>query len=181
MNADVTVRELMTHDYVGVSESDGVLETVELMLEESVDSVVVLRGSEPVGLMSARDVLGLLTESGLDKATVDQAMSRTVPSISPDEKIDEAAAMMNAESASGLLVTNGDEPLGVVTRRDLFSAAILEPPEEIEPLATAGVTETRATTDEGFADQGVCEECGTLVRDLAEFGGQLLCPDCRSL
>ena len=53
MNENVTVREVMEREFVGVSESDGVLETSELLLREGSDLAVVLRGSEPVGVVTA--------------------------------------------------------------------------------------------------------------------------------
>lgn len=184
-NADVTVRDVMSRDYVGVSESDGVVETVELLLEEGVDSAVVLRGSEPVGVLTGRDVLALLPEDDVEEATVADAMSAAVPTVPPDRGIVEAAAVMETAGARGLLVTDGNEPLGLVTERDLFAAATIEAPREPERSellsGDGAVAESRPTADETFANQSICEECGAFARNLADVGGHLVCPDCRSM
>ncbi|MFC7195331.1 CBS domain-containing protein [Halosimplex aquaticum] len=57
MERDVSVQEVMDREFVGVSESDGLRETAELMLAEEADSAVVLHGSEPVGVVTERDAL----------------------------------------------------------------------------------------------------------------------------
>jgi len=52
MNRDVTVQEVMDREFVAASESDNALETVALMIREEAEPAVVLRGSEPVGVLS---------------------------------------------------------------------------------------------------------------------------------
>lgn len=181
MNTDIAVRDVMATNYVGVSEGDRLVDTVELMLEEDADSAVVLRGQEPVGVLTERGVLALLVEADVEGATVADAMTPRVPSVAPDRAIDDAANVMDAEGVRSLFVTEGDEPLGVVTEHDIFSAATLEAPSEPSVVGgnEAGEAETREVGE--FSNQSICEECGALARDLADVGGHLLCPNCRDL
>ena len=75
MNRDVTVREVANREFVGVSESDDLLETVELLVAEGSDTALVMQGSEPVGVLTDRDVLELLAaEGGVEGAVVGDAM-----------------------------------------------------------------------------------------------------------
>lgn len=179
MNTDVTVRDVMHPNYVGVNECDGVVETVELMLEEGVDGVLVLRGQDPVGVLTERDVLGLVADGSVEDATVGEAMTARVPTVPPDRGVDDAATVMDAEGVRGLLVADGDEPMGIVTEHDLFSAATMEAPAESELLLANGVDERGEPGR--FSNQSICEECGALSRDLVDVSGHLLCPNCRDL
>lgn len=179
MNTDVTVRDVMHPNYVGVSECDGIVETVELMIEEGVDSVLVLRGQEPVGVLTERDVLGLVADRQVEEATVAEAMTVDVPTVPPDRTVDAAATVMDTKGVRGLLVIDGDEPMGVVTSHDLFSAATMEAPGESELLLGNGVDERTGAGN--FSNQSICEECGALSRDLVDISGHLLCTNCRDM
>jgi CBS domain-containing protein len=191
MNTEVSVREVMNREYVGASESDDLVQTVELLLREEADTAVVLRGSETVGVVTERDVLALLVEGpDPEDATVGDAMTESLPTIAPDETLEAAADIMSAQSARRLVVTNGGEPLGVITEHDLLAARTYDPsPGEDELAATAAessagtaiATESRTEAEDSFDDQGICEVCGTLTSDLASFNGQLLCSDCRDM
>ncbi|WP_435332645.1 CBS domain-containing protein [Haloarchaeobius sp. TZWWS8] len=191
MERDVSIRDVTTREYVGVSESDTVLSTVRLMRDEAAGSVLVMRGGTPVGIMTERDVLEMVAENA-DPAetTVDQLMSRPVVSIAADRSLSEAADVMSRQTIRNLLVTDGDDIVGVLTERDVIDATgplrarrsittSDSPPEEAddtqsEPLANGG-------TGDEFGTQGVCELCGALTASLFEANGQLVCPDCRQI
>lgn len=187
MNSDVTVRELMDREYVGVSESDDLIETVELLLREDADTAVVLHGSDPVGVVTERDVLALLVDGPEpEAATVGDAMTESLPTVSPDQTLDEAADRMSARSARRLVVLDRGELLGVITEHDLLAGRVVEPARETAVTAEAAgqATESaRATeeTDERYEDQSICEVCGSFASDLSSFNGQMVCADCRNI
>jgi len=191
MNVDVTVREMMDREYVGVSESDDLVDTVELLLREDAETAIVQRGSEHVGVLTERDVLATLV-GGPDPedATVGDAMTESVPTVAPDESLDAAADEMSTRSSRRLVVTDGSEPLGIITERDLLASRTYEhgtsktkTPERTAVVARAagGGAEMEAAAGGSFEDQSICEGCGTLTGDLVSFNGQLLCPDCRNI
>jgi CBS domain-containing protein len=189
MNAAVTVREMMDREYVGVSESDDLVDTVELLLREEAEAAVVQRGSEHVGIVTERDILALLVE-GPDPgdATVEDAMTESVPTIEPEASLESAADMMSTRSTGRLLVANGTEPLGFLTERDLLATRTHERKEiesgvqdsEAVAMTAQGVTAETAQEDH-FDNQGICEACGKLAQGLAGVNGQVLCSDCREM
>lgn len=183
----------MTREYVGVSESDPVDNTAALMLEEGIDGAVVLRGSEPVGLLTDRDVLALVAgDHDPADTAVSDAMSAVVPSVEAGQPLAEAVELMVARDVRQLLVTNGDEIVGVLTEQDvvtaassLFSVPGVEPTGAIATPAEADdigmVAEPEADAESEYSTQSVCEVCGSLTRDLRDFNGQLICEDCRDV
>lgn len=185
MNTEVTVREVMDREYVGASESDHLVETVELLLREGTDTAVVLRGAEPVGVVTERDVLALLVE-GPDPAdaTVADAMTESIPTVAPDASLDAAADRMSTWDARRLVVTNGGEPLGIITEHDLLTTRTHEPQEPNQRAMESSPETARAAEPEprkSFDEQGICEVCGAFTRDLVSFNGQVVCTDCRDV
>ena len=200
MDGDVPVREVVDGEYVGVSESDTVRQTAELLLSDGVGCVVVLRGSEPVGLVTWSDVLGAFV-GGEPDARVSETMRPAVPTVSPDATLGEAADELAALDTGHLVVTAGSEPLGVLTEHDLVAASPFAPGPDLEarPRAAVGRSddpeveygdeadefdaefEGNGGSDRPFEDQSICEGCGSLARDLSTFNGQLLCADCRDI
>jgi CBS domain-containing protein len=200
MNGDVTVQDVMNREYVGVSESDALLETVEMMLTEDAETAVVLRGDDPVGVLTERDVLAhLVAGDGIEDATVADVMTESIPTIGPEQSLAAAASEMSARSTKRLVVTNGQRPLGLLTEHDVIATASMGPDIEERPDVETGLdmtvqaggdvtvqaggsdARTHADPDPGYEDQGICEVCGTLSRDLSVFNGQLLCTDCRDM
>jgi len=208
MESDVTVREVITREYVGVSESDTVRATVDLMRSEQASSVLVLRGNDPVGILTEYDVLEVVAEGDDPQETpVSAVMSSPVDSVSADTPLTDAAGTMSGESIRNLLVEDRDtgEILGVLTDRDIIAAvASLQRTarrgedaglpsesarsapggtERTSGVDTAGtaVTNEAVASDATYVTQGVCEECGSLSETLYDTNGQLVCPDCRSV
>ncbi|MFP8888399.1 cyclic nucleotide-binding/CBS domain-containing protein [Natrialbaceae archaeon A-CW2] len=195
MESNLSVRETLTTEYVGVSESDSVLGAVRLMRHERAGCVLVVRGSEAVGIMTEWDVLGLVEEEA-DPATttVGDVMSSPVLSIEADRSVTDAADMMARENIRNLVVEDEDDVLGVLTQRDViavtgsFQGAANATGEPVssgpaaEPEGEVGQTLlTNGNGNDEFSTQGVCEACGSLTDSLQDANGQLVCPDCRRL
>lgn len=194
MNGEVTVREAMTPEFVGISEGDDIIEAAALLLEEETPGAVVLRGNEPVGMLTAKDILGWLVDrEDTADATVQEGMRDGVPTISANRSVDDAAAEMFSRSTSQLLVVNEQGELqGVLTRSDIVASTTLAPAndtveavqresERAETVRTDAETVGEPTGDGGFSDQGICERCGALAASLATVNGELLCGDCRDV
>ncbi|THE66275.1 CBS domain-containing protein [Salinadaptatus halalkaliphilus] len=202
MESELSVRDVLTTEYVGVSESDTVLDTVELMREERASCVLVVRGSSPVGIMTEWDVLGVVAEEA-DPAetTVESVMTTPVITVEPSRSLTDVATTMSREAIRNVVVEIDDELVGVVTQRDIIAAAgsfqaavnpnrADEQPRNPEPAAgdalsmsTEPVGDARLVTNGGdeYTAQGVCETCGSLAEELRDANGQLVCSDCRTV
>jgi CBS domain-containing protein len=188
MDTDVTVRDVITREYVGVSESDTVRDTVELMRREHASSVLVLRGDEPVGIMTEYDVLGVV-ENGEDpeETPVSAVMSSPVRSVPGDTELRAAAGRMSGENIRNLIVEDDGETVGVLTDRDVIAAvaSLQRTPAGRPSTGTlARDTEAGGAAADGRAEtvtQGVCETCGALTDQLHDRNGQLVCANCREV
>lgn len=193
MESDLSVRDVLTKTYVGVSESDTVLGAVQLMREERSGYVLAMRGPNPVGIMTEWDVLGLVAD-GQDpaKTTVEAIMSAPVLSIEPDRSLTDAADLMAKDNIRNLVVRDDSGLQGVLTQRDVIAAAgsfqgatgvsreaFSAPPAQVAQGGSAG--EVLANGGDEYTRQGVCEDCGSLADSLWEVNGKVVCTDCRSV
>lgn len=180
MIEDRTVREAMTTAYVGASESDTVGDVAEMMLKERVADVVVLRGADPVGTVTERDLLRATATGTLPLgAEVASVMSGPGPSIDAGMPLAEAANTLSSKDERQLLVTDGDELVGVLTAHDVIATAaslFSSPDSGIEPARSA---RTGSAELSEHTAQSVCERCGSFMPGLEAVNGQVVCGDCR--
>lgn len=181
--SDLPVREVMTRDFVGVSESDGLLDAVRTIRNADATGALVLRGDDAVGYLSAGDVLDYATTDGGLDGTVRQAMSDVPPSLRPEASVDDAADRLTAADADHVVVANGEGVVGLVDARDLARVG----PDPVAPPVGAGTTaqarpdDRVGERDDAYSRRSVCEVCGSLADTLSDVNGQLVCGDCRTV
>lgn len=200
----------MSRDFVGVSEADGLLDAVSLLREENTTSAVVLRGTEPVGMLTADTVIDVVADDrDLSSVDVAEVMTETPASLPQSATVTEAGDVMARTGDHRVLVTADDSVEGVLEARDIAPAVAgrtesggSTPATGGAPGSVAATTDTPVemaeSTSEEFADgptdeyadgaapndyaeQGVCESCGGLAAELASVNGRLLCTECRSV
>ena len=90
------------------------------MLEENVGSVAVCEGDQLVGIFTERDVLRLAGEnSELQELRVGDVMTRRVLTVSPDDDILAAGALMAERRIRHLPVVQDGMVMGIVGLRDV--------------------------------------------------------------
>jgi CBS domain-containing protein len=95
------------------------------MLEENVGAVAVCEGPRLVGIFTERDVLRLVGEgTDLDAVRIEDVMTRTVVSISPDDGIIAAAELMGERKIRHVPVVQGGNLLGMVGIRDVLGTLV---------------------------------------------------------
>lgn len=192
MEGTTTVGDVMTREFLGVSEGDPVAGVVSLLVDDGGDCAVVLRGDAAVGLVRDRDVLAAVADDAdLAATTAGSLAVEPGPTVPAEGALAEAAAAMAAAGRRVLLVTEDGSPAGVVTARDLATApAALGPTGEPTDSPNPDAAPDPAPTDPAsglaagedpaaYSTQSVCERCGALAGDLRNFNGQLVCADCR--
>lgn len=198
MRDDITVQEIMHREFLGVSESDPLVDAAELLAREAADCLVVLRGGDPVGCLSPLDALEAVLENEADgERTVGEVMSDPAPTIAADERVSIAEDRLIADGVSRLVVVADGDAVGVLTERDVLATRPAGTRGEPEPDPEAGSAremdrsedrtremDVSPDREEGIdvateATQSICEVCGTLTASLSNSNGRLVCPDCR--
>jgi signal-transduction protein with cAMP-binding, CBS, and nucleotidyltransferase domain len=96
------VEAVMTPSVVTVDEERSVADAADLMASRAIRHLAVTRDGRVVGMLSARDLLGIETPS---PALVEGAMTRLLAAIHLHATVRDAAARMGEASVGALLVT----------------------------------------------------------------------------
>ena len=140
------VREFMTSTLTCVQETDTLLDATMVFLHSSFRHLPVLRGKELVGMVTERDLKAhlptLLTRvtpelynQTLETTPVSKVMSRDIASVSPDQPMAEAAAMLLERRIGSLPVVENGDLVGIITTTDMLRllARLLKSQESSSP------------------------------------------------
>ncbi len=117
------VRDLMTSDPVVIDPDSTVRDAWRIMKTKGFRHVPVVEGGKLVGSLSTGDVGRLgATSPQILALVIRDAMTKDPPTIGPDENVEVAAAKMALKKVNCLLVTEGDQLLGIITTYDLLDA-----------------------------------------------------------
>lgn len=139
---DMIVRTWMKSPAHSVKLRDSVAHARELLEEHRVNQLVVVKNGTLMGIVTDRDVrdaspslaqeLGSFTRRGQrlpsgadpEHIRVEDVMTPSVQTVTPDTPIAEAARLLRHERIGSLPVVDGDRVVGIITRSDLLDALI---------------------------------------------------------
>jgi CBS domain-containing protein len=117
------ISEVMTTRPRAVEPQTSVREAARLMESEDVGSLPVVKdGARLVGVVTDRDIAVRVVGRGLDaeKTTVADIASREVVTLTPDDDLDDALALMARAQVRRIpVVVRDDELVGVVSQADV--------------------------------------------------------------
>ena len=121
---------------VSIAEDQPVLEAVRLMAEHHIGAVVVLRGTDLVGIASERDYARKVVLQGRSSSDTPVAtiMSSPVVCVGPMESVADCMAIMTERHIRHLPVLDGGRMIGVVSIGDLVKEVIEDQKQEISYL-----------------------------------------------
>jgi acetoin utilization protein AcuB len=125
------VGKRMSHPVISVSPDTPISEALNLMKEESIQRMPVIKNGRLIGIVADTDLLNAAPSPAtslsmwelnylLSKITVKDVMSKNVRTVTEDTPIEEAARVMGDNQIGGLPVIRGDEVVGMITETDLF-------------------------------------------------------------
>ena len=117
---DVTVRHLLTIDAQAT-----LRRAAKVMTDRGVGCAVVIENEKVAGIVTERDILrAVAADKIMDDAKVDEVMTREVISGSPGWDLVKAVKTMTEGGFRHLLVMEMDDPVGIVSLRDLMDSMV---------------------------------------------------------
>jgi CBS domain-containing protein len=122
---------------VSIDQEETVLEAIRLMSEANIGSIVVQQDGNAAGIFTERDYLRKIALEGRssNNTRVGEVMSVLLITVGPDESTEEAMETMTECRCRHLLVTEGDEMIGIVSLGDLVKHMLQEAEKEVEQLS----------------------------------------------
>jgi CBS domain-containing protein len=115
-----TIRDVMTNDPSTVEASATVEEAAKLMAEKDIGNVLVVENGEVQGIVTDRDiVVRVLAKGNGPDASVREACSTGLETLSPDDSVEDAIKKMEQADVRRLPVVEDDKPVGIVSIGDL--------------------------------------------------------------
>lgn len=121
------MRDWMSRAPVSVSPETSVAEVAGLMRNRAIRHVVVMEGEQLVGIVSDRDVRGLLVEGVptlSPSSPVATVMSEPPIAVAPETSLPEAVRTMLEHKIGALPVVDGGRAVGILTRADALEALL---------------------------------------------------------
>jgi CBS domain-containing protein len=118
------LKDVMTENVRGVDADQSVQTAAKLMDQLQVGALPVFRDSEPIGIVTDRDVAIRAVAPGLDcsQTTVTDIMTGGVVKLPDTTDVGDAARQMEGDQIRRLLVTNADgELVGIVSVGDIVA------------------------------------------------------------
>lgn len=116
-----SIRDVMTPEPVTVATTSSLEQAARHMRDAGIGNVIVLEGEQITGILTDRDIVVRAVAEGWDpsQTPVGEVASRELTTISPDETVDAAVALMRERSIRRLPVVESGRPVGIVSLGDL--------------------------------------------------------------
>lgn len=128
------VADWMTPAPLMTSMDSSLAEAYELMSENEIRRLLVVRDGELVGIITLSDILRTIpellvetdSETRLLRGTqkVREVVTRDPVTVDPEDTIQETAERMLEYQVSGLPVVDGNRPVGIITESDIFRLVV---------------------------------------------------------
>ena len=134
-----TVRDLLARkgtNVISVTPDQTVLEAAHLMNDKGIGGVVVMTGSQLVGIFTERDIMRRVVAANRDPATtiISDVMTSDCMTITADVQIAVCRAMMSSKRVRHFPVMHGDNLIGMVTSGDILAFEVMQAEAQIEQL-----------------------------------------------
>ena len=115
-----------------------VLEAIGTMSQANIGAIVIEDAGKPVGIFTERDYLRKIALEGRSsrETSVADVMSAPLISVGPAEAVGRAMETMTECRCRHLVVTDGDDMVGIVSLGDLVKQMLVDKEDEVEQLSS---------------------------------------------
>jgi CBS domain-containing protein len=176
MPTGIKVKDAMVTRVVTARPSQNVFEASKIMKKEDVGSVIIIEGSDPVGIVTREDIISNVTSKDLlsSKVLLKDIMSKNLITCPPDCDISEAARIMSKHKYERIPVVSMGKLAGIISTREIAKVA----PAALE-IATEHlrIEEPEKIIEE--TNEGECELCGNYSEELHNINDRWVCDSCK--
>ncbi len=116
------ISSIMTKNIVTSVKGSSVQDVISRMAEYAISCIIVEKDGYPVGMLTERDVVGLLNKGpGIKKIKIEEVMISPVLTIMVNAPVHEASKIMNQNNIRRLVVVDEDgKSTGLITQSDII-------------------------------------------------------------
>ncbi len=124
MSGNTLVRDIMSKPVKLVREDTSLHEVIATFSSFDIDSIIVVQGERPIGIITSKDALTRGFEHGLPASAIKAGMvaSSPVTTIDGEASVEEAAELMRRQRIKHLPVVLNGRLAGIVTDTDIVFA-----------------------------------------------------------
>ena len=130
----MTIADVMTKSVISVDASMTVNGAAKMMEDAKVGAVIVMENNTPVGIVTDRDLVKVVTHAYDISTPVKQIMSSPLFSINSDESVRTAADLMHDRGIRKLPVIDGENVIGIITATDIVNLLAVCVEEDVRDM-----------------------------------------------
>ncbi len=132
------VRERMTPTVVIVERDASMREAATRMVSAHVHRLFIVDGGRPTGVLSVADVMRAIVDEGI-AAPLSSCMSSPVLTVQASDSVGVALDRLVEAHVHGLVVTEGNWPIGIFTQVEALAAGKLDPAHPVEEVMSCAM------------------------------------------
>ncbi len=124
MSGTVLVRDIMSKPVKVVREDTNLHEVIATFSSFDIDSIIVVQGERPIGIITTKDALTRGFEHGMPVSAIKARMVASSPltTIDAEASVEEAAELMRRKKIKHLPVVRKEKLVGIVSDTDIIFA-----------------------------------------------------------
>ena len=115
------IKDRMTSEVVTIESSASVVDAAKRMIQKEKGPLPVVDSGRVVAMVTDRDIIARVVAEGREpgSVTVDDISTKELVTASPDQDLDEARRLMVEHELDRILVTEGDQLVGIISEADI--------------------------------------------------------------
>ena len=176
METDMPVKDIMTRDVVCVNISTPISDVALKMVDHNVDSVVIKKDGESVGIVTERDLTRKLIPENIlpNSMKLEDIMSSPLITVTSDMSVNDATRKMLASRVRRLPVFDEGKLVGIIDDSDIIAISA-----QLNEILQDLIAMNQSLEPTHEPEPGNCEVCGMYSADLTLTDGELLCDTCK--
>ena len=122
----MNVGDVMSKSVLTADSTTPLQAAAERMHDRGVGAILICNDRSLVGILTERDVLRAVAQGGVEGTSAAAWMTRDPETVTPDESLSAAAALMVRGAYRHLPVVEDGKPVGIVSIRDLMRVVVEE-------------------------------------------------------